>query len=291
MAIKIENIQRKHKQGIHLLLKKLNKVDNLGYSLTDQWLDHVIKRTSESIFVAVDKKEILGLATCMVNEVDDTHAVINVVVDPDYRNQGIGTKLYNTVFTYTESNNIKELETYVKKRIEHATKFADNKGFSPLLYAWEMELEVEKAKCDRENTNNKDLTFRQATLKDNEIYADIINRVFGDPLTSSVLGQLLQDTSVRVYILEEEGQTVGSITTQIRGDLSLGYIYDVAVLEQYRQQGLGSYMLLEAIEKLKAENIATVSLTVTGQNEKALGLYRKLGFKETDIDIIMGKSV
>jgi len=33
--------------------------------------------------------------------------------------------------------------------------------------------------------------------------------------------------------------------------------------------------------------IATATLTVTGQNKQALGLYHKLGFEEVDTDIIL----
>lgn len=226
----------------------------------------------------------------MINEMDHTHGVINIVVHPEHRNKGIGTKLHKQVMDYAKQNNIKRLEVFIKKRLDHSVQFAQNRGFSPLLYAWEMNQEVAKIAKESKRPGSERLVFRKATIKDSATYATIINKVFGDYLESSVLGELLKDPSVMVYILERDGQAIGTTTVQLRTNVSVGYIYDVAILKEYRSQGLGSYMLIQAIGELGAHNIAIASLTVTGQNKKALSLYHKLGFRETDIDIIMGKT-
>ena len=41
-GLKYGTIQKEDKQGINELVEILNKVDNLGYSLTDEWLDYVV---------------------------------------------------------------------------------------------------------------------------------------------------------------------------------------------------------------------------------------------------------
>ena len=71
----------------------------------------------------------------------------------------------------------------------------------------------------------------------------------------------------------------------------MAYIYDIAILKEHRGQGLGSYLLKSCIRGLKDKDIHKVSLLVTGDNKRALELYRRIGFKEVDIDLIMTKRV
>lgn len=284
--LKIENIQQKHKNGIHLLLKTVNQVDNLDYSLTSEWLDYIIRETSDSVFMAVDRTQLVGIGTCMINEMDNTHAIINIVVHPQYRNKGVGSLLYNQVMSYAKDKNIKTIEAYIKKRLNSAMAFTEKRGFHTTCYVWKLDLETNKIKLDLIRPNNELVSFRNATIKDSQVYAYIINQTFGDPLDEKALGRLFQDPSVTVYILERDGQSVGSATIQLRTSLSIGYIYDVAIVEQYRRQELGGYMLKRCIEELQANNIDIATLTVSGKNKQALDLYHKVGFREVDMDIL-----
>lgn len=261
-------------------------MDNLGYSLTDEWLDYIIENASASVFIAKSQEDVIGIATCMINEMDSTHALMNIVVRPEYRNKGVGTQLHEQVISYAKASGIKTLEAYIKERLSHGVNFANNRGFTPILYAWEMSREVNEAKIDLARENHKDLIFRQATIGDNLLYADIINQAFGDAISPSVLEELLKDPSVMVYILEKQGQAIGSTTIQLKTNLSVGYIYDVAIIEGYRGQGFGTYMIGKSIQELAHHKMATASLTVTGDNRKALSLYKRIGFKEKDIDIL-----
>src|SRR5665648_198877 len=144
MTLSIRTIQKEDKQDINELVEILNKVDNLSYSLTDEWLDYVIEVASEGIFVAIYRYKLVGLATCMINQMDKSQATVNVVIHPDYRRLGIGSKLYNQVIRYSEDKNIKVLETYIKKRLDSSVNFAKKRRFYPVLYSWQMELEVDK---------------------------------------------------------------------------------------------------------------------------------------------------
>lgn len=289
MVVKIKNIQDNHKKGIYSLIDRVNQADDLGYSLEEQWLDYIIKEQSESVFIGVKKSEVLGLATCMINEMDSSHAMINIVVDPQHRNQGIGSRLYDEVISYAKDRSVKVVEAYIKKRLNDSLKFSEKRGFETILYVWKLDLDVNKTKLELIKPNDS-LEFRQASLNDNKSYSHIINHSFDDMLDENALARILQDPSVRVYMLELDGQAIGSVTMQIRKNLSTGYIYDVAVMEKYRRRGLGGYMLEKCIEELRLKDIDTATLTVAGENKGALGLYHKLGFEEVDMDILVGIS-
>lgn len=286
MAIKIENIHQGHKQGIHLLLEKVNQVDGLGYSLTNEWLDYIIQNTSQSIFIAKNQEAVIGIATCMINETDPSHGVINIVVHPNDRKRGVGSQLHKKLIQYAKASGIKNLEAYIKERLAASLSFAQNRGFTPILYAWEMSREVGQDKIDLISQDKQALAFKKARATDKSAYAQIINQAFGQALDDSVLEEVLADPSVLVYLLEKDGQAIGSLTLQLRKNLSLAYLYDIAIDEAYRGQGFGTYMIKQSLEVLKAHEIGTASLTVTGENKKALSLYKQLGFREKEIDLL-----
>lgn len=135
------------------------------------------------------------------------------------------------------------------------------------------------------------INFRKANKKDGYNYKKIINDAFDDSLDEGGLDIALKDPSIIIYILEKEGKTVGTATVQLREKLSLAYMYDIAILKEYRSKGLGSYLLQSCTMALKKEGIDKASLSVVGDNNRAIELYRKVGFKEVDTDCIMVKNV
>ena len=289
MSFRITNIEPHHKTKIHKLIQSINQSDNLEYSLTDEWLDYIIQNTSESIFLGFHDEELVGLATSMINLAYADQAALNVIVHPDYRKQGLGSTLYSEIYEYAKINDVKIVEAYVKKRLIHGVKFAEKRGFKIAMYSWEMELALDKIDItlDRE----VDLIFKKAKDEDGLDYNNIIYDAFGDDLGEDALMESLRDPSIEIYILEKEGQAIGSASVQVRKDLSLAYIYDIATLSDYRGQGLGSHLIESCLRALKGEDVDKASLQVTGENKGALRLYKKIGFEETDIDYIMTREV
>ena len=289
MDFKITNIEKHHKNSIHKLIEVINKEDKLEYSLTDEWLDYIIENASEGVFLGFHDEELAGLATCMINSVYKDQATLNVVVHPKYRNKGLGSILYKEVDKFAKGKDVKILEAYIKKRPMNGVKFAEKREFNIAMYSWEMELALDKTDfpIDRE----VDLNFRKTNKEDGLNYINIIKDAFGDDLGEDALIQTIKDPSIEVYILEKEGQAIGSASIQVRRDLSLAYIYDIAILSDNRGQGLGSFLIRSCIRALKEDNIDRASLQVTGENKGALNLYKKIGFKERDIDFIMTKKI
>ncbi len=289
MNFTITNIQKHHKNSIHKLIEEINQEDRLNYSLTEEWLDYVIENAGEGIFLAFNGDKLAGLGTAMINPAYRDQASLNVVVSPRYRRIGLGFMLYDKVYDFAKREDVKIVEAYVKKRLIDGVSFAERRGFNTALYSWEMELNLDSVEFSFEELPG--LNFRMASEADGLNYKKIIYDAFTDELGEDALIDVLRDPSVIIYILEIDKQAIGSATIQLREDLSMAYIYDIAILREYRGQGMGCYLLESCIEALKDKDIDMVSLLVTGDNKKALDLYRKVGFKEVDIDLVMSKSV
>lgn len=289
LDFKIVNIEKQYKEGIYNLIKAVNKEDNSSYSLSDEWLDYVIENAGEGIFLGFYKNKLLGLGTAMINSVYKNQASLNLIVHPDYRKKGLGSLLYSRIDEFLKSKEVNIVECFTKKRLKDGVAFAGKKGFTTTMYSWEMELALGSLELNFKK--KEELNFRKAKARDGKAYKRIIYDAFGDELEESTLGELLKDPSITTYILEEENKALGTGSIQIIEDLSLGYIYDIAILKEYRGKGLGSYLLKSCIRTLEEKGLSKASLLVTGNNENALGLYKKLGFKEVDIDLIMLKEI
>lgn len=289
MNFTIQNIKKHHKNSIYKLIESINEEDKLSYSLTDEWLDYVTQNAGEGIFLGFYREDLVGLGTCMINPVYKEQATLNVVVSPEYRNKGLGSILYNKIYEFAKGQEVRIVEAYVKKRLVNGVDFAEKRGFNTTMYSWEMELFLDSMEFSFKD--RKDLNFRKAKKEDGFQYKNIIYDAFLDEVGEDYIGEILKDPSILIYTLERENKIIGAATVQLREDLSMAYIYDIAILKDHRGQGLGSYLIKSCLNTIKKSNLERASLSVTGENKDALRLYKKLGFKEVDIDLIMVKEV
>ena len=86
---------------------------------------------------------------------------------------------------------------------------------------------------------------------------------------------------------EDLGQNVGVIwfARFEEGGKRLAFIYDLIILEQFRRRGYGTQAMLALEEKVKEVGLDTIALHVFGFNQAALGLYEKVGYEITDINM------
>lgn len=78
------------------------------------------------------------------------------------------------------------------------------------------------------------------------------------------------------FIAEEDNKPVGYIELSVAADE--GYIYNIAVLPEYRKKGIG-----EALTRYVCElfcDLSFITLEVRPSNTAAVNLYSKLGFEK-----------
>lgn len=105
----------------------------------------------------------------------------------------------------------------------------------------------------------------------------IEERCFQEPWSESVLGECLGQSH---YIWETATDEIGLIVAYACGSISFdeGEILRVAVLPEYRRQGLGEKVLGGILQKLEERGVEKVFLEVRASNEPAKALYGKMGF-------------
>ena len=63
----------------------------------------------------------------------------------------------------------------------------------------------------------------------------------------------------------------------------VGHITQVCVLPEYRSAGLGEMMLAASTKNLRGRGFRFISLTVTEANDRAIALYKRIGFESTRV--------
>ena len=136
------------------------------------------------------------------------------------------------------------------------------------------------------------MTIRPATVADRPGVVAVWEAVFPDdpphnapgPVFDAKLG--LQDDMLLVAL---DGDAV--VGTTIAGyDGFRGWLHKVAVLPQYRNQGLATALVRDAIRALRSVGCTKVNLQIRASNAKVRRFYESLGF-ETEERLSMARHI
>jgi ribosomal protein S18 acetylase RimI-like enzyme len=85
----------------------------------------------------------------------------------------------------------------------------------------------------------------------------------------------------------ETGQPVGSLFLMLRrrADALETFVFNVVVHEALRGRGYGRALMLATAHWAREHGTASIGLHVFGHNTAARGLYRSLGFRETNVSM------
>ncbi|HEX6537985.1 MAG TPA: GNAT family N-acetyltransferase [Candidatus Dormibacteraeota bacterium] len=98
------------------------------------------------------------------------------------------------------------------------------------------------------------------------------------------LSTLLSQGGLPLTLLVD-GDVAGQLLVSRRSERFLSHIGEIAIIvsNQCRGQGLGRQMMEAAIDWARAVGITKLSLSVFTSNERAIALYRAMGFEEEGV--------
>jgi ribosomal protein S18 acetylase RimI-like enzyme len=129
------------------------------------------------------------------------------------------------------------------------------------------------------------VVVRRAHTGDAGAIASIERLAFGathDQFSFRRVRSLIANPRAIVVSAEVEGRVVGWCVALVRrhGGARSGRIYSVAVDHACAGRGVGRRLLTWSLDALAEAGIARVYLEVRTNNQRAIGLYRSLGFSE-----------
>lgn len=202
---------------------------------------------------------------------------INGMVHPDYRRNGVFTKLYDLVKDEWNKRNKKSILLLSDSNSIVGISFIKNR--CDIYDHSEYEMFLNKDFVQEQIIS--DIELRNATIYDskeiawqNSIYFD--NEYNGESFPMPAL-----EEKSFIYLAIVNDIIIGKVHIEINN--GIGGIYGLGVLPEYRSKGYGRQILMMAIEKLKEKDSIEIMLQVEVKNKNALNLYRSCGFEETSI--------
>jgi ribosomal protein S18 acetylase RimI-like enzyme len=91
------------------------------------------------------------------------------------------------------------------------------------------------------------------------------------------------DSQASFVVLERRTQTLIGLILCSRVRPDVGHITQVCVLPEHRSAGLGEALLAASTRNLRDRGFRFISLTVTEANDRAIALYKRIGFESTRV--------
>tara|TARA_Y100000590_G_scaffold452259_1_gene595090 strand:- start:72706 stop:73164 length:459 start_codon:yes stop_codon:yes gene_type:complete len=124
--------------------------------------------------------------------------------------------------------------------------------------------------------DSENLIIDTCHIDDIDIVKHIHEQNYGKVWDKYFFEKMLKETQYEIYIIKSNNKVSGFIAFQ-----GVGNAYELIMIivdKYYRNNGLGSYLLSEAIRKLKLKGVSLITLDVSNDNIIAQKLYKKHGF-------------
>lgn len=224
---------------------------------------------------------------------------ITGMVHPDYRRLGIFTILNDLVKAECKRRNSGNVLVLCDKKSASGQRFVEKIGAVYSQSEFEMYLQQdypgpnEKQLCGvslrkAKNSDAYEVSRQNAIyFGDTEPHKDsdfdlCDSNTFSEKCISKddlLLPEEEEKRGMTIYLALHDNQIIGKV--HLETNTTVGGIYGLGVLPEYRGKGFGRAILLRGIEKLKEGNVQNIMLQVTTENATALNLYKSCGFVET----------
>jgi putative acetyltransferase len=108
-----------------------------------------------------------------------------------------------------------------------------------------------------------------------------------DPMDKESFMPIFDDLVIKrlLFIFQDEGKDMGMFKLQPMKYRNghIVYLGGVAIDPVHKGQGMGARMMQEIVDKLRQTDFVRVELTVAVENEPAVSLYEKFGFKKEGV--------
>lgn len=271
------------------LLARAEEVDRAGRfvspGLLAEQMSYPRYRPEWNLFVAESRGRIVGCAH-VAEEPRIGRIVLDGVVDPLRRQEGIGTALFSRAVVHGRELGAGAAHVPVAQDNEPARCLLLRLGFVPIRRHLELELDFGEHRARALERDSLDL--RPLGRGEASVLAALQNRSFegswgydlnsADEIEFRLRNSRLMVESV--ILAWAEGRPAGYCWTSYpreRGER--GRIHMLGVDPAFRRRGFARVLLFAGLEQLRARGVRAAALTVDSENSQALSLYSSAGFQ------------
>jgi ribosomal-protein-alanine N-acetyltransferase len=230
----------------------------------------------ETLIVAVEDEEVVGFGGVEVAEGSEHADLFGPVVAKHAQGRRLGARLLEESVALARAHGASILVAAIGTRNSRGRLLLERNGFVPRAHPQAFyELRPEEHHPAPAPTSQAEV--RRARPDDLEAVVALYRECFPDDrFPEAALRSGLDDGTV--YVAEVERRPAGFLTV----DPADRWIYLVGVTADARGRGVGGYLLSRALEDYWADHPGeALGLSVRADNEPAVRLYRRQGFRPT----------
>ncbi|MCC3272665.1 mycothiol synthase [Arthrobacter zhangbolii] len=233
----------------------------------------------------------------LVSDTPGGPGVLEMVVHPNYRNQGVGTALATAVQGAADARPAAWSHGNHEAAVELAARF----GYRPVRDLWKMRL----SRSALQESLPEPVLPEGVTLRafvpgqDEQAWLAVNAAAFAHHPEQG--GMSLSDLQARMQedwfdpdgfllAVDGDGGILGFHWTKVHpgtaGHPAIGEVYVVGVSPRAQGMGLGKALTIAGIEHLHRAGLDAVMLYVDADNTAAVALYQRLGFVRWDQDVM-----
>ncbi len=238
----------------------------------------------------------------------DGQGFIRFGVIPEFRGRGVEKQLMETALEELKARGMTTGQAGTESAKEDNVRLLEGLGFKRIRVFSLMEMDL--AEVPRHVGENKEVTIRPLRLdvdEDIQLFDRLHNESFSEHF--NFRPHTLEETRHRLlnnpYLKQREsffavlnGDSVGYVGVGIDEKYNLerntriGWATVIGVLKPYRSAGVGTSLILHAVENLKGKGMTRALLGVDDNNTtRAIGVYEKVGFTVKRKDFVYQRSL
>jgi len=262
------------------------------------------------MFIAELGGEPAGILNAFVDKMrEEKKGFMRVLgVVPEFRRRGIGRELAEKAIESLRERGMKTVEAGAVEGMPAGIRLLESMGFKRVRVFSLMKRDLESIPHNiGENLDVQLRKFREGALEDLQLLNWLTNETFREHYNyrSESLDEtryhLEQDPTFKqqewVFTLLND-KLVGYVGVGVdpkyneEKNTRCGWILNVGVLKPNRLKGIGTRLMIEGMQMLKAKGMTETMLGVDDQNPtKAIKLYEKVGFKVAQKDVAYQKAI
>lgn len=256
--------------AIILLEQQCKQLDSI-YLKAD--LDHISKKDGDHALLCYRDGELVGLLSWYPS--DGVTGNINAIVHPHFRRQGVFRRLLKRAILDMQPQGISQLSYRVPQGLSPGIHTAESLGAVHDRAEYSMQLVNEVLTV----VEQPELTLSVAEAQDLDFMVTCSSQAFGDTeeWTRNYFMQTNEPSRV-TYIVWQELQPVGLVRVNAI-NTTTAFIHNFCILPAYQGRKLGRITLAILVELLTKQRYTDIRLSVVTENERALNLYRRVGFE------------
>ncbi|SJM71645.1 Acetyl-CoA:Cys-GlcN-Ins acetyltransferase, mycothiol synthase MshD [Gulosibacter sp. 10] len=230
-------------------------------------------------------------ALALSHALEDGTIEAELAVHPQWRAQGLGAELLGALQDAAAAADAPALQLWAHGNHPGGRQLAGAAGFALVRTLYQLELPLpETIEAPEFREGERIRPFDRE--RDGAAWVELNAKVFADHPEQGRLG--LDDLDAR--IAQDWFDAADFLVLESAGGEMLGYnwlkitpeeaeIYVIGVAEKAAGRGYGTALMQAGLARIREHGAGCAVLYVDGENERAVALYRRLGFVDRTVDV------